>query len=139
MKRALSRFAWRGRGSLLLRFSLLSPVALALIAVSVAAVLEHGLTHDALRQQADEVAVVMQGVFDRPLAATTRLTPPGVRARAPSERGSPRISSPPTRIWCVSKSETRPAASSTRTTPRRSAAPSPSTTTCAQPSPAIRP
>ena len=36
MGRSISRFAWLGRGSLLLRFSLLSLVALALIAVGLA-------------------------------------------------------------------------------------------------------
>ena len=83
MERALSRFAWLGRGSLLLRFSLLSLVALALIAAGLATVLEREMTQDALRQQADEVAVVVQGVFGRHLTAATRLKPawrPSARA-----------------------------------------------------------
>jgi len=82
MGRALSRFAWLSRGSLLLRFSLLSMVALALIAVGLATVLEREMTQDALRQQADEVAVVVRGVFNGPLIKATRLIP----ARRPSER-----------------------------------------------------
>ncbi len=82
MERALSRFAWLERGSLLLRFSLLSLVALALIAVGQAAALEHEMTQDALRQQADEVAVVVQGVLGPRLSAMTRLAP----ALRPSDR-----------------------------------------------------
>lgn len=76
MKRLSSLFAPLGRGSLLLRFSLLSFVALALIAVVLSAVLERAMTQDALQQQADEVAVVVQeGVFGRHLTATARLRP----------------------------------------------------------------
>ncbi len=78
-QRVPSRFARLGRGSLLLRFSLLSMVALALIAVGLAAALEREMTQDALRQQADEVAVVVQGVFGRHMTATARLRP-AVRA-----------------------------------------------------------
>jgi len=70
-----TRFAWLGRGSLLLRFSLLSMVALALIAVGLATVLEREMTQDALQQQADEVTIVVQGVFGRHVTATTRLAP----------------------------------------------------------------
>jgi len=81
MERARSWLAWLGRGSLLLRFSLLSLVVLALIAAGLATTLEHEMTQDALRQQADKVAVVVRGVFDRPLVKATRLMP----ARRPTE------------------------------------------------------
>ncbi len=71
----MTRFAWLGRGSLLLRFSLLSLVALTLIAVVLATALERELTQDALRQQADEVAIVVQGVFGRHLTRAASLAP----------------------------------------------------------------
>ena len=65
MGRIIGLFAWFRRGSLLLRFSLLSLIALALIAVGLAAALEREMTQDALRQQADEVAVVVHRVLDQ--------------------------------------------------------------------------
>ncbi len=75
MKHLSSLFAAFNRGGLLLRFSLLSFVALALIAIGLSTVLERAMTQDALRQQADEVAVVVQGVFGHRLTATSRLMP----------------------------------------------------------------
>lgn len=63
--------AWFRRGSLLLRFSLLSLAVLALIALGLATVLQREMEQDALHQQADEIAVVVQGVLGRHLRATT--------------------------------------------------------------------
>jgi len=48
---------------LLLRFSLLSLAVLALIALGLGTVLQREMERDALPQQADEVAVVVRGVF----------------------------------------------------------------------------
>lgn len=81
MERVISWFAWFGPGSLLLRFSLLSLLVLALIAAGLAAVLQHELEQDALRQQADEIAVVVQGVLGRHITATTLLD-----ARQPAQQ-----------------------------------------------------
>src|SRR5579884_3687430 len=82
MRRVVSWFAWFGRGSLLLRFSLLSLLVLALIAVGLAAALQHELEQDALRQQADELAVVVQGVLGRHLTAQSLATAAQPRHRA---------------------------------------------------------
>jgi len=82
MGRITGLFAWFRRGSLLVRFSLLSLVALTLIAVGLAAALEREMTKDALGQQAGEAAVVVHGVLDpHLLKATTRLVP-AVQPRA---------------------------------------------------------
>src|SRR5919197_2844570 len=62
---------WLGRGSLLLRFSLLSLVVLTLIAVGLATMLQRELEHDALIQQADEVATIMDGVVGHRLRPNT--------------------------------------------------------------------
>jgi signal transduction histidine kinase len=62
---------WLGRGSLLLRFSLLSLVVLTLIAVGLATMLQRELEHDALVQQADEVATIMDGVVGHHLRPNT--------------------------------------------------------------------
>jgi signal transduction histidine kinase len=58
-----------GRGSLLLRFSLLSLVALALIALGLGWVLQQQMESNALEQQANEVAVVLEGTMSRHLTA----------------------------------------------------------------------
>src|SRR5690348_16743055 len=55
------------RGSLLQRFSLLSFVVLALIAAGLGWVVQRQMEHTALVQQADEVSVVVNGVFTRHL------------------------------------------------------------------------
>src|SRR5437763_788918 len=62
---------WLGRRSLLLRFSLLSLVVLTLIAVGLATMLQRELEHDALVQQADEVATIMDGVVGHHLRPNT--------------------------------------------------------------------
>jgi signal transduction histidine kinase len=62
---------WFNRGSLLLRFSLLSLVVLSLIAVGLASILQGQMERDALQQKADEVAVIVQGVLGRHLQVTT--------------------------------------------------------------------
>jgi signal transduction histidine kinase len=69
MRRTIAH--WLGRGSLLLRFSLLSLVVLALIAVGLASVLQREMEHDALVQQADEVATIMAGVIPHQLRPDT--------------------------------------------------------------------
>ena len=58
------------RGSLLVRFSLLSLVTLTLIAGGLVWVLQSEIEHNALVQQADEVAVVVDGMLGRHLRAT---------------------------------------------------------------------
>ena len=83
MGHVMTRITRLRRGSLLLRFSLLSLVALTLIAVVLATALEHAVTQDAKQQQADEVTVVVQGVFGHTLTRTERLAP----ALQASERG----------------------------------------------------
>jgi len=72
---------WLGRGSLLLRFSLLSLAVLALIAAGLGTVLQREMERDALHQQADEVAVVVRGVLGPHLKAPTL----GI-ARGPAQR-----------------------------------------------------
>ena len=79
MARATPWFAWLGRGSLLLRFSLLSLTVLVCIAFGLGTVLQREMEQDALHQQADEVAVVVQGVLGRHVRATIL-----VDARQPS-------------------------------------------------------
>src|SRR5690349_3144701 len=81
MARLVSWFGWLGRRSLLLRFSLLSFAVLALIAYGLATVLEGEMEQDALHQQADEVAVVVQGVIGRHMWYATVMD-----AVKPSER-----------------------------------------------------
>lgn len=54
-----------GRGSLLLRFSLLSLAVLTLIAAGLAWLLQQQLEDNAMAQQANEVAVVLQGTMAR--------------------------------------------------------------------------
>jgi signal transduction histidine kinase len=54
-----------GRGSLLLRFSLLSLAVLACIAAGLVWVLQQQVQHNALEQQANEVAVVFDGTMAR--------------------------------------------------------------------------
>jgi len=62
---------WFGRRSLLLRFSLLSFAVLALIAFGLATFLQRQMEEDALHQQADEIAVVVQGVLGRHMHYST--------------------------------------------------------------------
>jgi signal transduction histidine kinase len=69
--RVMSWFGWLGRRSLLLRFSLLSLAVLALIAYGLASVLQEKMEQDALHQQADMVAVVVQGVIGRHMGYPT--------------------------------------------------------------------
>lgn len=66
-------FTWYGRlmrGSLLLRFSLLSLSVLVLIALALGWVLQQEMDHTALVQQADEIAVVVAGGVSPRLAAS---------------------------------------------------------------------
>ena len=81
IRNLISRSAQLVRVSLLLRFSLLSAAVLMLIAVGLASLLEMQLEQDALTQQADEVAAIVQGVvgphlgpgdFSGPAAAGSR-------------------------------------------------------------------
>ena len=81
MARVTGTFGWLGRGSLLLRFSLLSLAVLALIAAGLGTVLQREMERDALHQQADEVAVVVQGVLGPHLGAPTLKV-----ARGPAQR-----------------------------------------------------
>lgn len=71
MERVRSWFAWFRRGSLLLRFSLLSFLVLALIAAGLVTVLQRQMQQGALQQQASEVAVVVQGVIGPHLTAAS--------------------------------------------------------------------
>jgi signal transduction histidine kinase len=82
VQRVVSWFGWFGRGSLLLRFSLLSLLVLTLIAAGLAAALQQQMAQDALRQQADEVAVIVQGVLGRHLKAPSLSPATTVRQRA---------------------------------------------------------
>ena len=82
MQRVVSWFGWFRRGSLLLRFSLLSLLVLALIAFGLATALENEMEQDALHQQADEITVIVQGVAGQSLRATTLTPATSPRARA---------------------------------------------------------
>src|SRR5437660_158011 len=75
-------FEWLRRGSLLLRFSLLSLVVLAFIAIGLGTVIQREMEQDALVQQADEVAVVLQGMLGRHLTAASLAAAPQPRQRA---------------------------------------------------------
>src|SRR5438045_1236735 len=57
------------RSSLLVRFSLLSLVVLLVIGVALGWMLQQQMERTALQQQAAEVAVVIDGVFRRPITA----------------------------------------------------------------------
>ncbi len=70
LHRVVSWAAWFRQGSLLTRFALLSLIVLALIAAGLVIALQHETEQNALRQQADEIAVVVQGVLGRHITAT---------------------------------------------------------------------
>ena len=70
MARMTGTLGWLGRGSLLLRFSLLSLAVLALIALGLGTILQREMERDALHQQADEIAVVVRGVLGPHLEST---------------------------------------------------------------------
>lgn len=81
--RLISGFTWFRQGRLLMRFALLSLVVLALIAVGLVIVLQRATEQNALHQQADEIAVVVQGVLGRHIHMTTTTL---VDARRPAQQ-----------------------------------------------------
>lgn len=66
-ERSARWFSHLGRGSLLVRFSLLSLVVVTLLAVALGWLIQRQMERTALTQQANEVAVVLDGMLSRQL------------------------------------------------------------------------